>query len=96
MAIIPFIRKYFARSDLKAMFIKQKGETANVGRGRKIAINSGRPVLKTKSYTARGRLGMHVLESLTSLCELGSLFEYPCLLHPKYSGKILRYTYFAS
>ena len=41
--------------------------------------NSG---LENEKLHRKVRLSMHVLENLTSLCEL-SLYELPCLLDPK-------------
>jgi hypothetical protein len=70
-------------SDLKPALIKYNGQKANVGRRRKIVSNSETLVLKTKSDTAKVRLGTQLLESPTSLCGLGSSCEQPCLLDPK-------------
>lgn len=70
-------------SDLEAAIIKYNGQKAKIGRRRKIVSNSETLVLKTKSDTAKARLGMHLLGSITSMCELGGSCEQPCLLDPK-------------
>jgi hypothetical protein len=70
------------KSDLKYALIKYNGQKANVGRRRQIVTNSETLVLKTKSDTAKVRLGTHLVESPTSLRGLGSSCEQPRLLDP--------------